>query len=224
MKDLQKIKINARPPAVRTVNGENESIRTTLEYFEKKDYSTLIDYCGISIKGIVKNLPTPIITDRSIYSLFFGALAYEQTGEDLKQKACLKILYSLSNSVNLLNDRGVDVLNRGIAKYSQIAENEGVEELNNIDVSTVKFKSSGCFIATAVYGSPYANEVILLKEFRDNWLLNFKLGKIFVAFYYWISPPIANLIAKSNSLKALTKSILIIPLIKIANRLKRKEN
>ena len=83
--------------------------------------------------------------------------------------------------------------------------------------------SSGCFIATAVYGSPYANEVVLLKEFRDNWLLNFKLGKLFVAFYYWISPPIANQIAKSNSLKAITKSTLVIPLIKIANYLKRKE-
>lgn len=85
-------------------------------------------------------------------------------------------------------------------------------------------KKSGCFIATAVYGSPYANEVVILKEFRDSWLLKFRLGKLFVAFYYWISPPIANQIAKSNSLKVLTKSTLIIPLIKIANHLKGKEN
>ncbi|MFA5434181.1 MAG: CFI-box-CTERM domain-containing protein [Candidatus Paceibacterota bacterium] len=90
--------------------------------------------------------------------------------------------------------------------------------------SSKSTSNSGCFIATAVYGSPYANEVILLKEFRDNWLLNFKLGKLFVAFYYWISPPIANQIAKSNSLKAITKSALVIPLIKIATYLKRKEN
>lgn len=224
MKDLQKIKINARPPAIRTVDGENFTISSILEKFDRQDYSALIEFCGISIKEIIKALPSPIITDSSIYSLYFGALAYEKTSEDIKQKACLKILYSLSNSVNLLNDRGIDVLNRGIAKYVQIAENEGVEELNNIDVSTVKFKSSGCFIATAVYGTPYANEVILLKDFRDNWLLNFKLGKLFVAFYYWISPPIANQIAKSNSLKEFTKSMLIVPLLKIANHLKRKEN
>ncbi len=224
MKDLQKIKINARPPAVRTVDGENFTISKILEYYDRNDYSRLIEFCGISIKEIVKNLPSPIITDSSLYDLFFGALAYEKTGENLKQKACLKILYSLSNSVNLFNDRGIDVLNRGIAKYVQIAESEGVEELNNIDVNAVKFKSTGCFIATAVYGSPYAYEVITLKEFRDNWLLNFKLGKLFVAFYYWISPPIADQIAKSNPLKAFTKSILIIPLIKIANHLKRKEN
>lgn len=224
MKELQKIKINARSPVIRTVNGDNEIIRTTLEYFDKNDYSRLIEYCGISIKEIVKTLPSPIITDSTIYSLFFGALAYEKSGEGLKQKACLKILFSLSNSVDLLNDRGIEVLNQGIAKYVQISEMEGVEELNSIDVKNVKFKSSGCFIATAVYGSPYANEVILLKEFRDNWLLPFKLGKIFVAFYYWFSPPIANKIAKSNSLKAFAKSTLIIPLIKLANHLNRKEN
>jgi hypothetical protein len=224
MKELLKIKINARPPVNVAVNGENETINTILEYFNKKDYTYLMECCGISIKEIIKNLPSPIISDRRIYSLFFGALAYEKSGEDLQQKACLKILYSLSNSGNLLNDRGVDVLNRGIAKYVQIAENEGVEELNNIDVNNVKFKSPGCFIASAVYGSPYANEVVILKEFRDNWLLRFRLGKLFVDFYYWISPPIANKIAKSNSLRALTKSTLIVPLIKIANHLKGKEN
>ncbi|MCF8255796.1 MAG: hypothetical protein K9J84_14560 [Bacteroidia bacterium] len=223
MKDLQKITISARPPVIRTVDGENFTISKILEKFDRQDYSTLIEFCGISIKEIIKTLPSPIITDGSIYSLYFGALAYEKSGEDLKQKACLKILFSLSNSVNLLNDRGIEILNQGIAKYVQISETEGVEELNSIDVNNVKFKSSGCFIASAVYGTPYASEVALLKEFRDNWLLNFRLGKIFVAFYYWISPPIANQIAKSNSLKAFTKSMLIIPLIKIANHLKRKE-
>jgi hypothetical protein len=80
-----------------------------------------------------------------------------------------------------------------------------------------------CFIATAVFDSPYANEVIILREFRDNWLLTFRLGEAFVNFYYWASPPIANQIAKRKILKEITKSILIIPLIKFANILKRKE-
>ena len=84
-------------------------------------------------------------------------------------------------------------------------------------------KKSGCFIATAVYGSPYENEVLILKKFRDNWLMKYKLGEIFVKLYYWFSPPIANLIAKSNSLRRITKSILIIPLLKIVNSLKSKE-
>lgn len=57
MNELQKIKINARPPVNITVNGENDSINTILEYFDKQDYTYVIEYCGISIKEIIKNLP-----------------------------------------------------------------------------------------------------------------------------------------------------------------------
>lgn len=92
------------------------------------------------------------------------------------------------------------------------------------ELAKTEQKKSGCFIATAVYGSPYANEVIILKEFRDNWLLNFRLGKIFVAFYYWISPPIANRIAKREFLKKIIKVAIIIPLIKFVNKLKVRRN
>jgi len=82
---------------------------------------------------------------------------------------------------------------------------------------------SGCFIATAVYSSPYENEVMVLKDFRDNWLMKYKFGRTFIKLYYWFSPPLANQIAKSNSLRKITKSFLIIPLLKFANSVKSKE-
>lgn len=85
-----------------------------------------------------------------------------------------------------------------------------------------KKKSSGCFIATAVYGSSYVDEVMVLRDFRDNWLLKYSLGNAFVKFYYWISPPIANQIAKSNYLRIVTKVVLILPLLKFANNLKTR--
>jgi len=92
------------------------------------------------------------------------------------------------------------------------------------ELAKTEQKKTGCFIATAVYGSSYANEVIILKEFRDNWLLNFRLGKVFVRLYYWISPPIAIQIAKKEYLKELTKTVLVIPLIKIATFIKERKN
>jgi hypothetical protein len=59
-------------------------------------------------------------------------------------------------------------------------------------------KKSGCFIATAAYGSSLAPEVLTFRRFRDEILLTSKLGSIFVEFYYFVSPPLAWLISKAD--------------------------
>lgn len=222
MNELQKIDIKARPPA--NYSSEQESIDFILEFYNKGDYNTLQESCEASVKRFVKNLPSPILTDIDIYHLFYGAYAFNRIGESTKQIGCLKILYSLQGSNHLLNESAIELLNQGIAEYKSLAVKRGIDYLNSIEVEKIKFKGSGCFIATAIYGTPYASEVITLKEFRDKWLLTFILGKAFVKLYYIISPPIANLIAKHNYMKEITKSIIIIPLLKLAKNLKRKEN
>jgi len=49
-----------------------------------------------------------------------------------------------------------------------------------------------CFIATAAYGSAESAPVVMLREFRDQVLLNFKVGRAFVSWYYSWSPPWAE--------------------------------
>lgn len=66
----------------------------------------------------------------------------------------------------------------------------------------------GCFIATAAFGSPLADEVITLRKFRDEFLLKNALGRSFVEFYYEYSPTLAGLIKKNESLRAATRSFL----------------
>ena len=66
----------------------------------------------------------------------------------------------------------------------------------------------GCFIATAAFGSPMAPEVALLRAFRDSCLLTNSPGRLFVEFYYWISPPIADFISRDESLRQITRIIL----------------
>lgn len=65
-----------------------------------------------------------------------------------------------------------------------------------------------CFIATAAYGSKFQPSVVLLRHFRDDYLLTNQLGKDFVKFYYKHSPPIANFIAHNVILKNTVKALL----------------
>jgi len=47
---------------------------------------------------------------------------------------------------------------------------------------------SGCYVATMVYGSYDADEVLVLRKFRDQFLQKFKWGRKFIAWYYATSP------------------------------------
>lgn len=147
------------------------------------------------------------------------ALELANTNE---QKAEIHYRYAIFARTSFMGSKQLALEN--FQKAIELAgENSSLGIESAKELAKTEQKKTGCFIATAVYGSPYANEVIILKEFRDNWLLNFRIGKIFVAFYYLISPTIAYQISKSNSLRAFTKSTLILPLIRIAKFLKKKE-
>ena len=70
-----------------------------------------------------------------------------------------------------------------------------------------------CFVATAAYGTPTAEEINVLREFRDVVLLNSEAGSRFVTWYYKASPPIADFIAKHEVLRTLVRELLIDPLV-----------
>jgi len=65
-----------------------------------------------------------------------------------------------------------------------------------------------CFIATAAYGSPIERHVVLLREFRDKFLLTNRYGEWFVATYYRLSPPAAQFISGHPYLKPVVRVAL----------------
>jgi hypothetical protein len=68
---------------------------------------------------------------------------------------------------------------------------------------------SGCFIATAAYGTPMADEIQILRDFRDEYLLINSVGRTFVDFYYRVSPPIAEFITEHPVLKPIVRAGLV---------------
>ncbi|MFC1927967.1 CFI-box-CTERM domain-containing protein, partial [Chloroflexota bacterium] len=66
-----------------------------------------------------------------------------------------------------------------------------------------------CFIATAAYGTPLAEEIQILREFRDEYLLTDPLGQALVDIYYRVSPPVAEFITEHPGLKSIVRAGLL---------------
>ena len=74
-----------------------------------------------------------------------------------------------------------------------------------------------CFIATAAYGTDTAEEISLLREFRDVVLLANGPGTEFVSLYYQVSPPIAEVISQNDFLRTAVRVGFIDPIVAILN-------
>jgi len=68
--------------------------------------------------------------------------------------------------------------------------------------------SSGCFIATAVYGSYDHPQVLVLRDYRDSVLVPRVLGRMFIRLYYKVGPLIAPHVARSRRWKPFCRVIL----------------
>jgi hypothetical protein len=95
-----------------------------------------------------------------------------------------------------------------IEYVKQLAQKNGIE--------LPKPKKGMCFIATACYEDFDSIEVLVFRLFRDKYLLNNFIGKIFVEIYYLFSPPVAELLSHTVFLKNITKTYILNPLYKKA--------
>ncbi len=75
-------------------------------------------------------------------------------------------------------------------KSNVIENNEKpIEKINKSAPS----QSSGCYVATAVYGSYDCPQVWTLRRFRDYTLSSTWYGRMFIHFYYAISPTLVKI-------------------------------
>lgn len=74
-------------------------------------------------------------------------------------------------------------------------------------------QSEGCFIATAAMGSSDNGKVELLRDFRDEVLKRSIFGRLFIRFYYRVSPPIAAWISRSKWRKMVVKQVIVNPAV-----------
>jgi hypothetical protein len=76
-----------------------------------------------------------------------------------------------------------------------------------------------CFIATAAYGSLMANDVTVLRHFRDAVLQKTAVGELAVEAYYTFGPSVAGIVGQSELLRTTTRDALS-PLVSWVHRLR----
>lgn len=112
------------------------------------------------------------------------------------------------------NKGGTDYFRNLVPSCIECNRSKGYKNSHEFEPERKREEKDECFIATAAYGSPMAQELYILRSWRDNELSSIYIGRIFIRIYYTISPPIARFIEKHNILKILVRKLLS-PLIKI---------
>ena len=96
----------------------------------------------------------------------------------------------------------------GICGPGTLLNPDGVCEI--IVTESIEKEGGGCLIATATYGSELAPQVQMLREIRDNQLMNTESGKSFMSgfneLYYSFSPTIADMERESPVFKEIVKA------------------
>ena len=143
-----------------------------------------------------------------------GNYVYVANGED----GTVSIISVATNEV-------LKTVNVGLAPSQIAAEPNGqyvyVSNYDSDTVSVIQVRPPGdegglCFIATACYGSPMAEEVKTLCRFRDEIMVRYAPGRKFVDFYYAHGPKLAELISDKPVLKQMIRFMLK-PIVKIAD-------
>ena len=93
-----------------------------------------------------------------------------------------------------------------VSTFSKNGSTEPAKELTSVKTGN----GGGCLIATAAYGSEMSPQVQLLREIRDNQLMNTESGTAFMSgfneLYYSFSPTIADMQRENPVFKEIVKA------------------
>ena len=112
--------------------------------------------------------------------------------------------------------------------FSDVVGNLSYEEMDHLSYFCVKLDvdindvpheppqpaASGCFIATAAYDTPFAGDIDVLRNWRDDFLETTYTGRAFIQAYYSLSPPVAANIRQSERKRKIIRTALG-PVVKI---------
>ncbi len=196
--------------------GEPDSVEMPGEKYKYFIYDEIDVAFRLSIsRGIIDSVVTPFNADpNKIREGYYRVLGAEIG--DTVERVCQMWGNPSEIDVNVLvYNTTPGVTSRGVNFEVRLTfKNNLLEDFTALLYIPQKaIPKSGCFISTACYGHYDAEEVLVLRKYRDDVLLKKKSGAIAVKIYYFFSPPLSRLIEKSNSSKIFVRKYILGPMI-----------
>jgi len=171
-------------------------------------------------------LVQPVITSLSPVSALTGSAGFTLTvdgvnfenGAIVRWNGADRTTAFVSTTQLTATILSADLASAGTASvtvHSPVANTTSATQAFTITTPRSAGGGGGCFIATAAYGTPMAEDVRYLRAFRDQHLLDNAAGQWFVEQYYNLSPPVADYIREHDGLKSLVRAGLA-PLVELS--------
>ncbi|MBE0431014.1 MAG: hypothetical protein IBX67_04210 [Dehalococcoidia bacterium] len=194
-----------------TVEGASADVRVTMRMSdgtEETDTMPLHIGSGAEAPGLSGGvIPANLTTGDSVYMTGYGWLTLE--GETTRNYAGANrtVVYAgfsqYGVELTYYWDKLTGVMVEASTTHGDMTATAKATETNMWERAPTSIR---CFIATAAYGTPMAEEIEILREFRDGYLLTNRPGRAFVDFYYRVSPPIAGFVTEHPTLKPLVRA------------------
>jgi hypothetical protein len=169
-----------------------ESIKSNIERAERT--ATLS-----AAQNLVRNCIPKIEEAKKILNSYEVYIKVSDWVASVATSICVQCCNESSHSASVYNE-AVKVMNviKQLEMSGQVRDyfnrNMTILSSNAYAASEAERKaSSGCYIATMVYGSYDSPEVMILRNYRDQKLKQHLFGRIFIKTYYFVSPPFVSL-------------------------------
>ena len=120
--------------------------------------------------------------------------------------------FAYSNTVENFNN-DFSKFNESLNSFEILSQQSSESRSTEENTNQQSEEGGGCLIATAAYGSELAPQVQMLREIRDNQLMNTESGSAFMStfndIYYSFSPMIADYERENPLFKEAIKLSLI---------------
>jgi len=193
------------PASMQGLSGVNGLIASKLE--------TSFASCIGILAEVGKNKFLEVAQENAVVKVFANLIGVQPSEDSTTVKA--KAFACITGEVGAIKE----ALQAGeAALYQRIEEieQERFEQEAGGEVLEEFLFGDFCFIATAAYGTPAAEEIDVLRRFRDEFLLHNAPGKAFVVCYYVLSPPVADFISEHELLRTVVREGFVEPVVRVA--------